>query len=153
MVGKSQHTVTLVVDRAFLLGATDTAPTFRRYAAAPEHASEPLTSDVALLPRENSDTTSVSALTLHLNNNGSTGDGGSPVTYAGSSRRRYDFNNYGGGESVTNSDLLQIEVFYSNHNSSLGDNVATIHDVTFATPGPPGPPSGLNKTANPTATV
>lgn len=143
VVASVDSATALTVTEAYKTASTDTAPTFRSYESDPSITADPLTSTVSHLPREDSDNTALSAVRVHLSGSGSSGALGGTVTYAGESKRIFDYSTYDIGKSAANTNLLKIQVFYTNHNSALEHKIATIADVEFLTPGPPSAPTNL----------
>ena len=122
----------LTVDKAFAGDISASTATFVSYASAASETQDSLTTTVNHLPREDA-TTVVEAVTLIMDG-GSTGQSGTV-----SSKNNYDI----ASSSFSNTDLLKFEVYYTNHNDNLSNNVAYLADVEFKQPGAPGAPSGL----------
>ena len=94
-----------------------------------------LTSDVDDLPRVTPSNNAIEAITIFMDG-GSTGRQGTT-----NSKPNYNVTL----TNVNNDDYLKLEIFYTNHNSTLSKHIANIPNVQFKQPGAPGPVSSLVK--------
>ena len=126
----------LTVDTAFAGAVSADTATFVSYSSSASETQDSLTTTVNHLPREDA-TTVVEAVTLIMDG-GSTGQSGTV-----NSKHNYNI----ASSSFANTDLLKFEIYYTNHNDNLSNNVAYLADVEFKQPGAPGAPSNLSQSS------